>query len=488
MARGEGGDAGARTATRRRERAGLSGPATSRAAATPRARPIEPPLRTAASRVPMCRTGSETTTRCYDGSALSAGTGGQARGYASPQDVTGDSAPGVGGTSPRSRSSSRWSTPSARRARFFMGRERPATACSRRRSSTRSTCASWARGRWTARTAALLRPELPADAPGPRPVLAAPSRAEAGWSAVPLVFDERLSALRRGSRPRSPRRGAAGSRRPTSGRAAWSSCASSAGSARRRPRRCWGCHRRPSSGLPSGEGLAAAGDGWGAARVTDWPAVERLYHEAVALPSTSGGRSSRRPAPTTTSSGGRSSRSWPATTSACWTSRRWTSSPGRSRPGSRPRAARGTTGPRPWSAAVSAATRSSGSSAREGWARSTAPGHDARPRGRDQAAAARALRRLRGLVPSRARGAGPRVARPPLDRRPPRPRGSDGRRSSSWNSCRRDARRAPAPGRLPVAEALALGRQMAEGWRRRTKGVVHRDLKPGNVKVTPTGA
>jgi serine/threonine-protein kinase len=45
-----------------------------------------------------------------------------------------------------------------------------------------------------------------------------------------------------------------------------------------------------------------------------------------------------------------------------------------------------------------------------------------------------------------------------------------------------------APGPLPVAEARAIARQIAEALEEaHEKGIVHRDLKPQNVKVTPDG-
>ena len=43
-------------------------------------------------------------------------------------------------------------------------------------------------------------------------------------------------------------------------------------------------------------------------------------------------------------------------------------------------------------------------------------------------------------------------------------------------------------GAIPVAEAIAIARQIAEGLEEaHEKGIVHRDLKPANVKVTPDG-
>ena len=43
-------------------------------------------------------------------------------------------------------------------------------------------------------------------------------------------------------------------------------------------------------------------------------------------------------------------------------------------------------------------------------------------------------------------------------------------------------------GALPVEKALKVGRQIAEGVEAaHEKGVIHRDLKPGNVKITPEG-
>ena len=50
------------------------------------------------------------------------------------------------------------------------------------------------------------------------------------------------------------------------------------------------------------------------------------------------------------------------------------------------------------------------------------------------------------------------------------------------------AERIERAGPLAVSDALSLCRQIAEALEAaHEKGVVHRDLKPGNVKVTPQG-
>ena len=52
----------------------------------------------------------------------------------------------------------------------------------------------------------------------------------------------------------------------------------------------------------------------------------------------------------------------------------------------------------------------------------------------------------------------------------------------------RGSRRAPEARPAAVAEAIDVARQIAEALEgHNERGVVHRDLKPGNVKVTPDG-
>ena len=42
-------------------------------------------------------------------------------------------------------------------------------------------------------------------------------------------------------------------------------------------------------------------------------------------------------------------------------------------------------------------------------------------------------------------------------------------------------------GAIPVDEAIAIAKQIAEGEEAHERGIIHRDLKPANIRVTPNG-
>ena len=115
------------------------------------------------------------------------------------------------------------------------------------------------------------------------------------------------------------------------------------------------------------------------------------------------------------------------------------------------------------------------------------PGWSARSRSRRSPAVSRGLA---GAPPPGARGPPARQPEPPQHRRRLRAavRGAHAR-TSCWSWCR--ASRSPSAwraARCPCADAVRVGGQVAEALEEAYRnGVVHRDLKPGNVMLTPAG-